>query len=79
MVHAHLDQHYRKTLDKPLPVLGNISPRDAARCDNGRSKLVDWLKEIENHAARAGNGSDPMASYDFAWIWRELGIGHMRT
>jgi hypothetical protein len=78
MVHAHLDQHYRKTLDEPLPVLGNISPRDAARCDNGRSKLVDWLKEIENHAARAGNGSDPMASYDFGWIWRELGIGHMR-
>jgi hypothetical protein len=77
LVHAHLDRHYRKTLDEPLPALGNISPRDAARCSTGRSKVVDWLKDMENHAARA-SGTDPMASYDFGWIWRELGIAHMR-
>ena len=79
LIHAHLDQHYRKTLDEPLPVFGNVSPRDAASSDAGRAKVVDWLKEMESHAAGDGDGSDPMATYDFAWIWRELGVIERRV
>lgn len=79
LIHAHLDRHYGKILDEPLPVLGHVSPREAARTDDGRSKVVDWLKDMENHVARAGDGTDPMADYDFGWIWRELGVAEMRA
>ena len=79
LIHAHLDRHYGKILDEPLPVLGHVSPRQAARSDAGRSKVVDWLKDMENHVARAGDGTDPMADYDFGWIWRELGVAEKRV
>jgi hypothetical protein len=62
IIHAHLDRHYRETLDRPVPAFGNVSPREAARSDAGRTRVVDWLKYMENRAARAGGGLDPMAS-----------------
>jgi hypothetical protein len=76
-VHAALDQHYRRQLDEPVPALGNISPRRAARSTKGRGKLVAWLKLLENHAA-SHDPADPMASYDLSWLWRELDIADLR-
>ena len=76
-VHAALDQHYRRQLDQPIPALGNISPRRAARSAKGREKLVTWLKLLENHAAKH-DPAEPMASYDLSWIWRELDIAELR-
>ena len=77
VVHAALDQHYRRQLDQPIPALGNISPRRAARSAKGREKLVAWLKLLENHAAKH-EPADPMASYDLSWIWRELDVADLR-
>jgi hypothetical protein len=76
-VHAALDQHYRRQLDEPIPALGNISPRRAARSTKGRGKLVAWLKLLENHAAKQ-DPAEPMASYDLSWIWRELDVADLR-
>ena len=77
VVHATLDQHYRRQLDEPVPALGNISPRRAARSAKGREKLVTWLKLLENHAAKQ-DPAEPMACYDLSWIWRELDIADLR-
>jgi hypothetical protein len=67
------DQHYRRTLDDPVPMLGNKTPRECARTKQGRVKLVRWLKQIENgelqQAARQG-----APAYDTAWMWKELGV-----
>jgi hypothetical protein len=76
-VHAALDQHYRRQLDEPIPALGNVSPRRAARSTKGRGKLVAWLKLLENHAAKQ-DPAEPMASYDLSWIWRELDVADLR-
>lgn len=73
IVHQALTDHYRKTLDDPIPMLGGQSPRKAARTPNGRTKVVEWLKTLENSSARHGP-DDPMADYDFAWLWHELGL-----
>ncbi|MCW6511928.1 hypothetical protein [Lichenifustis flavocetrariae] len=48
IVHAMLDKQYRETLDKPLGIIGNISPRAAVKTAEGRDKVADWLKFLEN-------------------------------
>lgn len=33
-----------------------------------------WLKNLENMSGRLADSTDPMATYDFTWLWRELGV-----
>jgi hypothetical protein len=62
IIHSSMDDHYRRQLDAPLPALGNMSPRDAARSKQGREKLIAWLKLLENHSAKI-DPDDPMSTY----------------
>ena len=77
IIHQGLTDHYRRTLDEPIPSLGNQSPRKAAKTGKGREKVIGWLKMLENHSAQQGR-DDPVGSYDFTWIWKELGLGDER-
>ena len=78
IVHATLDKHYRDMLDEPIPMLGNISPRTAAKTTKGRSKVVAWLKTLENHSAKFADRKNAMATYDVTWLWTELGVADLR-
>jgi hypothetical protein len=78
LVHGALTDHYRKSLDEPIPALGDLSPRAAVQSSAGRRKVVDWLKHIENQAKSGRQPDDPMASYDFTWLWRDLGLEKLR-
>ena len=73
IIHAYFDEHFRRTLDEPLPVLDGKTPRQAATTPEGREQAIDWLKQLENteHHRAAQQGEKP---YDTAWIWRELGL-----
>jgi len=77
LVHATLDKQYRALLEQPVPMLGNLTPRAAARTNSGREKLAVWLKHLENRS-RQPEATDPMATYDFAWLWRELKVEYLR-
>jgi len=77
IVQQSLDAHYRQTLDQLLPLLGNISPRQAVRTPRGREKVAAWLKMLENNGMRRPP-DDPMAGYDFGWMWAKLGIERLR-
>ncbi len=77
-IHQLLDRQYRETLEQPVPMLGNKTPRQAAKSDAGRKKLVEWLKYLENQTAIGSGPADPMATYSFEWMWRELGIVDLR-
>lgn len=77
IVHEMLTREYTKTLDEAVPALGNKTPRALAHTKAGRTKVADWLKYMENGSAKTG-ASDPMASYDFTWMWQELGIIDLR-
>ncbi|MDP6622797.1 MAG: hypothetical protein QF754_11085 [Alphaproteobacteria bacterium] len=72
-IHSYLENHYRQTLDEPLPFLDDKTPRQAAKTKKGRTQVISWLKKLENSEARraAGQGQEP---YDFQWMWRELKI-----
>jgi len=76
-IHAMLDDHYRRTLDEPIPALGGKTLRRAVKTKAGRAEAIDWLKQLENiehrKAARSGQ-----KAYDTRWIWQELGIERFR-
>jgi hypothetical protein len=65
-------------LDQPIPVLGNKSPRAAVKTAKGRTKVVDWLKILENHTAKMVGHNDERATYDLSWLWTELGVTELR-
>ena len=78
LVHGALTDHYRKTIDEPIPALEDLSPRAAAQTAAGRRKVADWLKHLENQSKSGRPPDDPMASYDFTWLWRDLGLEKLR-
>jgi hypothetical protein len=78
IIHDGLDRHYRDLLDQPIPALGNKSPRAATRTAKGRAKVADWLKTVENYTAQMAGRNDEMATYDFTWLWTELGVIELR-
>jgi hypothetical protein len=78
LVHEALDRQYRALLDQPIPMLGDLTPRAAARTASGRAKLVVWLKHLENRSRQQPDRSGPVATYDFTWLWRELKVEKLR-
>lgn len=78
VVHQFMDRQYRETLDQPVGMLGNKTPRQAAKSATGREKVAEWLKYLENQSSRQHNPADPMATYSFEWMWQELGVLDLR-
>jgi hypothetical protein len=78
LVHQLMDRQYRQTLDQPVGMLGNKTPRQAVKSSSGRQKVADWLKYLENQSANQPNSADPMATYSFEWMWKELGVHDLR-
>jgi hypothetical protein len=78
LVHATLDGQYRALIEQPVPMLGNLTARAAARTKSERDKLVVWLKHLENRSRQQPDPPNPMATYDFVWLWRELKVEHLR-
>ena len=78
LIHDNLDKAYRKVLDEPVPMLGNQTPRQAVKTVAGRRKVAEWLKYLENQSAQHHLPDDPMATYSFIWMWKDLGIADLR-
>jgi len=72
-VHQVLDERYKQTLDEPVPMLDGLTPRQAAQSPDTRDRVIDWLEDLEA-MSRKEAGSSPMATYDFSWIWKTLGL-----
>ncbi len=63
-------QHQRDWLDSPVPALGNLTPREAAKVPKRRKDLQLLLKEIEHSESQLPPGE----AVDLRWMWGELGI-----
>ena len=72
-----LDAHYRQVIEEPIPALGNKSPRTLIKTPKGREMVAAWLKRVENHGEYK-EPDDPLRSYDFTWLWHELGLEALR-
>ncbi|MFQ5564717.1 MAG: hypothetical protein ACE5FO_14245 [Parvularculaceae bacterium] len=77
LMQRYFEGHYARMLDEPIPAIGNISPRDAAKSEKTRLKAVHWLKSVENNHARMA-ANDPAQQYDCRWMWDELGLAAYR-
>ena len=78
LVHDMLTRQYSAILDDPVPMIGNKSPRAAAKNKAGRGKVAEWLKYLEYQSRGTKDPTDPMATYDFGWMWRELKVEDLR-
>ena len=68
----YYEEHYRKWLDEPVPALDHRTPRDAARQESVRPKLIALLKDFESRSERQRRSG--RIAYDFSWMWKELGL-----
>ncbi|WP_245415191.1 hypothetical protein [Hoeflea marina] len=78
VVHRHMDRQYRDTLDQPVGMLDNKTPRQMAKTAKGREKVANWIKYLENQTAKRPNSADTVATYSFDWMWHELGVADLR-
>ena len=74
IVRQALAQHYQKWLDMRLPALDGKTPREAARTPQGRPKLINLLKLLENGEEHKRREED--AWYDVTELKRELGVDY---
>ena len=64
--------HWTDWVDKEIPALGGVTPRQAAKTEDGRELLTGLLQEFERNArTRPQPGLDPKI---FAKIYKDLGI-----
>lgn len=62
LVHQSLDRQYRALLGQPVPMLGDVTPRAAARTAAGRENLAVWLKHLENRSRQQPDPANPVAT-----------------
>lgn len=74
LIQQLFDQHYREWLDSPLPFLSHKTPRQAAKTKKGLPTVIGLLKDMENGDIRAVKQGQRSTSYDFDWLYSELGI-----
>jgi hypothetical protein len=72
LVLNHLARHYRGWLDESLPALDGRTPREAARDEALRPRLVDLIHGLEGMYESALRSGQP--AYDPSWMWSELGF-----
>jgi hypothetical protein len=63
--------------DKPVPALGGLTPREAARAPDGRGLLLDLLKEYERNQARLSVAAGVAGLVNvpaIVWMRRALGL-----
>lgn len=68
----YLEDHYRKWVDMPIASLGGMTPREASKTQEGKAKLKEVLKVLENAEERRQRSGEP--SYDVNKLRVVLGI-----
>ncbi len=62
---------YLSWADKPVPALGNLTPREAVKEESGREMVISLINDWENTQSRM---EDPQFLFDFNKLRKELGL-----
>jgi hypothetical protein len=65
-------KHTEEWLDEQIPALDDRTPREAAQTPALKPRLVQLLRENENHYLHALTRGEP--AFDPTWMWDELGL-----
>lgn len=65
-------RHYRSWLDEPVPAIGGMTPRAAAKVPARRTALVGLMEGLRHAYERALTRGEP--TYDPTWMWAELNV-----
>jgi len=72
ITNVFLDDYYDRWLDHPLSALNGLTPRQACRSIEGRERLKEMLRELEQVEIEREYNGEP--AYDFQKAWRKLGL-----
>jgi hypothetical protein len=67
-----IQRHYEKWLNDHLPALNGMTPFQAIVTEEGKEKVIDLLKSIEN--IEEHNRKEGRPYCDMSWMWERLGI-----
>ncbi len=72
------EQTYRDWADQPVPALGDRTPREAVKSEEGRAEVVALLKLYESSEQRAARqeGRQPA---DLRFLWEQVGLDRDRV
>lgn len=68
----YLEDHYRRWVDMPISFLEGMTPTEASRTEEGKAKLKELLKVVENAEER--RKKEGKLSYDVNKLHETLGI-----
>ena len=70
------EDYYKKWFNMPIPLLGNLTPREASKKKSAKPKLIELLKLIENRREKGAKNDQDLnsARIDIEMIKKELGI-----
>ena len=72
MMESMMHQKFREWVDYRIPALDVMTPREAVRSENGRDKVVEIIKAMENSEER--KKMEGMSNMDIGFIRDELGL-----
>ncbi|MDA0323927.1 MAG: hypothetical protein O2923_14595 [Verrucomicrobia bacterium] len=71
-----LRNHYQKFMDEPVPMIDNLTPRQAAADPEMRPRLIELMKlHIHGVEERA---RDENLAFDLDWVVKELGLTELQ-
>lgn len=62
---------YEAQLNEKIPMLGNMSPYECIKTENGKKKVKEWLNQLETEEKLF---VDEDARIDFTFLYKKLGI-----
>lgn len=67
-----MQKHYEKWFTDKLPALNGQTPLEAVKTEEGKLKVIDLLKWLENSEERNKREGRPF--FDIAWMWDRLNL-----
>lgn len=67
-----MQKHYEKWLTDKLPALDGRTPMEAVKTEEGKLKVTDLLKWLDNSEER--NRREGRPYFDITWMWKRLNL-----
>ncbi len=67
-----MQKHSEKWLGEKIPALYGETPMQAVKTEEGRKKVIELLKSIEN--SEEHNKKEGRPFYDISWMWQRMGL-----